>query len=188
VHDKATISTFRALLAGLSAGLVALAVAGPATGAQGGATPAPVVRAPGPREVAVSLDELEWSVVDAINAERALQGLPALVVSQDLCEAARAYSREMAEARFFGHVDPSGRTVSDRVESAGIGDWKNLGENIARNRGFGDPAHAAVREWMKSEPHRVNALSGRFRETGVGVFVGPDDTYYFTQIFMVRKR
>jgi uncharacterized protein YkwD len=159
--------------------------------AQGGATPAPIMRArttvePSPE--ARNLDDLERLVVEGINAERKASGLDPLEDRPDLNEAAREYSRRMAESRFFGHVDLEGRTVSDRVESAGIVDWKNVGENIARNRGFGDPALAAVREWMKSEPHRLNILNDRFRETGVGIWIGPDRTFYFTQIFLRRKK
>jgi uncharacterized protein YkwD len=175
-------------LAGLVLGSFGLAVPVRGAAGQGGATPAPVLRASASaHEDVVGVDALERVVVDGINAERAARGLPPLEVSLELCWAARAYSREMADAHFFAHVDPNGRTVTDRVETAGVGDWKQLGENIARNRGFGDPAQAAVREWMKSEPHRVNILDVRFRETGVGIFVGPDRTYYFTQIFMVRR-
>jgi uncharacterized protein YkwD len=174
-------------------GLVALTAQAVVAGGQGGATPAPVTR---PRVTGESraldgqrvISELERVVIDGINAERAAYGLPPLVVSVDLTDAARAFSRDMAESRFFGHVDLEGRTVANRVEDAGIDDWKNVGENIARNRGFGDPAVAAVREWMKSEPHRLNILNTRFRETGVGVWIGLDRTYYFTQIFLVRKK
>jgi uncharacterized protein YkwD len=161
--------------------------------AQGGATPAPIMRArttvePSPEAASKNLGDLERLVVEGINAERKASGLDPLEDRSDLNEAAREYSRRMAEARFFGHVDLEGRTVSDRVESAGVVDWKNVGENIARNRGFGDPAQAAVREWMKSEPHRLNILNDRFRETGVGIWIGPDRTFYFTQIFVRRKK
>jgi uncharacterized protein YkwD len=177
----------------LAACVLALATPVALAGGQGGSTPAPTFRGRVTAEalskdVAGSVDELERLVVDAINEERASNGLPRLAESADLRMAARSFSRDMAEARFFGHIDPSGQTVSDRIERVGIGDWKNVGENIARNRGFRDPAHAAVRDWMKSEPHRDNILNTRFRETGVGIWIGPDRTFYFTQIFLVRKK
>ena len=51
-----------------------------------------------------------------------------------------------------------------------------------------DPAGVVVREWMKSQGHRDNILDTRFVETGIGVFVGPDRTVYFTQIFLRRTQ
>ena len=58
-----------------------------------------------------------------------------------------------------------------------------------------DIRHVAVEEaeaetlfddWMSSEGHRENILDDRFQETGLGVWVAPDKTVYFTQIFMTR--
>ena len=133
------------------------------------------------------LQSLERTALEGINAERAAAGLPPLVPSTELSRLARAYSRDMAERRYFGHSDPEGRRVVDRTTNAGI-PWRSVGENIARNRGFKDPAGVAVREWMKSEGHRGIILDSRYVETGIGVWVGPDRTVYFTQIFLTRSR
>lgn len=133
------------------------------------------------------LESLERTALAGINAERAAAGLPPLVPSTELSRLARAYSRDMAERRYFSHSDPEGRRVVDRTTTAGI-PWRNVGENIARNRGFKDPANVAVREWMKSDGHRGIILDSRYDETGVGVWVGPDRTVYFTQIFLKRSK
>ena len=133
------------------------------------------------------LQSLERTALEGINAERAAAGLPPLVPSTELARLARAYSRDMAERRFFSHSDPDGLGVVDRTTKAGIS-WKNVGENIARNRGFKDPAAVAVREWMKSDGHRGIILDSRYDETGIGVWVGPDRTVYFTQIFLKRSK
>jgi uncharacterized protein YkwD len=145
--------------------------------------PARTVQAGGDDDLAT----LEVAALEGINAERRAAGLPPLVASSELSRLARAYSRDMAERRFFSHSDPDGLGVVDRTTKAGIS-WKNVGENIARNRGFKDPAAVAVREWMKSEGHRGNVLDSRFEETGIGAWVGPDRTVYFTQIFLRRSQ
>jgi uncharacterized protein YkwD len=170
----------------LAAGL-ALAAAAPAAAGQAGSTPRPAIaRASGPAAAAADdgrLDAIERAALDGVNAERRAAGLPPLVLTPELCRLARIYSRDMAERRYFDHTDPEGRKVDARADGAGIR-WRNVGENIARNRGFKDPARIAVREWMKSEGHRENILDTRYRETGIGVWVGPDKTVYFTQIFL----
>jgi uncharacterized protein YkwD len=134
-----------------------------------------------------ALTDLERVALEGVNAERLAAGLPPLEISPELMRIARAYSRDMAERRFFSHSDPDGRRIEDRTTVAGIG-WRNVGENIARNRGFKDPASVVVREWMKSQGHRDNILDARYAETGIGVFVGPDRTVYFTQIFLRRNQ
>jgi uncharacterized protein YkwD len=170
--------------------LALLAVASPSAARQGGATPRPVAGPPSaaaPRGSSEDPATLERVVLEAINAERRSSGLPPLVASPELTELARGYSRDMARRNFFGHRDPDGRAISERVEGIGVR-WARVGENIARNRGYGDPAAMAVQEWMKSKGHRENILGDRYRETGVGIWVAPDHTVYFTQIFLTRNQ
>jgi uncharacterized protein YkwD len=168
-----------------------LGLAPAAAAAQAGITPPParavsVAAVPAPQPESGQLSAVEQAAVDGVNRERQEAGLPPLVVSPDLCQVARAYSRKMAEGHFFDHADPAGHMVNDRTNEAGITTWQAVAENIARNRGFQDPASVAVREWMKSEGHRENILDDRFQETGLGVWVAPDKTVYFTQIFLTR--
>lgn len=136
---------------------------------------------------ALDVAALEQAVAAEINAERAKQGLAPLALSPELSRLARFYSKEMVEEKFFDHRDPAGTYVRNRVESVGVTNWTNVGENLARNQGFGDPATVAVTEWMKSQGHRQNILNDKYRETGIGVWVAPDKTVYFTQIFLTRR-
>jgi uncharacterized protein YkwD len=133
-----------------------------------------------------NLTAIEQSALDGVNAERRAAGLEPLVCTPELCRMARSFSRDMAERHFFDHQDPDGRRVDARADQAGI-HWRSVGENIARNRGFKDPAAVAVREWMKSSGHRQNILDARYLETGVGAWVAPDKTVYFTQVFVLRS-
>jgi uncharacterized protein YkwD len=170
--------------------LALAAAAHPSLAAQKGPAPRQVVEASKAGRLplkGIDLGSLEYVIVAKINDERGSQGLPPLSVSPELARLARQYSRDMAERRYFAHVDPEGKRVGARVEeSCGIV-WSDVGENIARNRGFADPAEVAVREWMKSRGHRENILSAKYRETGVGVWTAPDGTVYCTQIFLTRK-
>ena len=171
---------------------VAATLPSAARAGQGGITQAPVAAAASTvtsqrLKGVPDLDSVEDSVASMINAERASQGLPPLVVTSELARLARSYSKAMVDHHFFDHRDPDGNMVRARVERLGIENWTELGENIARNRGLQDPAQVAVREWMKSEGHRENILDARFKETGIGVWVAPDKTVYFTEIFLTRK-
>ncbi len=182
----------------LFAGALAIFPTALASARQGGATPRPTVARAAPplddddlddylhRNKDKKLEKLEEKALDGINDERESAGLPPLVCTPELCRIARAYSRDMVERHYFGHSDPEGKMVDSRTTVAGI-PWRNVGENIARNRGFKDPAEIAVREWMKSEGHRENILDPKFMETGIGVWVAPDKTVYFTQIFVRRS-
>ncbi len=161
---------------------------GTAAAVQSGAVPRPVnASATLPSLEDPKLDALEHVAIAQINEERRAIGVNDLIVSPELSRIARQYCRDMAERRFFAHLDPDGKMVYDRAAQGGVSDWTNIAENIARNRGFDDPAVVAVREWMKSEGHRDNILNARFVETGLGAWVGPDRTVYFAQIFIRRQ-
>ncbi len=49
-----------------------------------------------------------------------------------------------------------------------------------------DVVGRSVQFWMRHAGHRANILDRYFNQTGVGVFAGPDDTYYVTQIFVAE--
>jgi uncharacterized protein YkwD len=173
---RSAIVDRRGAVRGLVAALALFAMLSPAAAASR--------ETPDDRAVA----EIERTTLEAINAERRANGLPPLALSPELCRLARAFSRDMVERRFFDHVDPDGKHVQERTDRAGIKRWLSVGENIARNRGFKDPVATAVRDWMRSEGHRDNILDEDYTETGVGVWIAPDRTVYFTQIFLRTKR
>jgi len=146
---------------------------------------------------------LERAILEHTNRERALHGLPALEVDDQLAAVARGHSADMAARGYFDHRTPQGRTPSQRAEACGYNIRKRLGggrfavgvgENIQKMPtgvvlGIGqvdnDPesvARAQVRSWMKSPGHRRNILSRVYTRLGVGVAY--DGTYYFsTQSF-----
>ncbi|MEP6849562.1 MAG: CAP domain-containing protein [Acidobacteriota bacterium] len=129
----------------------------------------------------------ERRTFDLINQQREKHGLQSLNWSDDAARLARLHSRNMAEKNFFSHRGLDGSMVNDRAEQIGIFDWRAIGENIAFNRGYDQPIDIAVEKWLESPSHRENLLNKQWIETGVGIAVARDGSYYFTQVFILRK-
>ena len=129
---------------------------------------------------------LERRIFDLINRKRAEYGLPSLNWSERAAQAARLHSRNMASYSFFSHTGTDGKRVDDRADAVGLRGWRLIGENIAFNRGFSNPAERVVERWMLSPSHRDNLLNSRWSESGVGVTITSAGTYYFTQVFVKK--
>ena len=151
-----------------------------------------------PRVVDVKVAEVKASVIvnmasaervafEMLNQKRAENGLKALVWSDELEAIARRHSQDMADNKYFSHRGLDGAMVSDRADRTGLTKWRSIGENIAYNRGYKDPIEMAVKLWMESTAHRHNLLTADWRESAVGVAMAADGSYYFTQIFLLRK-
>jgi uncharacterized protein YkwD len=147
----------------LSIGLLGGAVA-PASAAVVG--PAPIG---GPfgilRPAAPPSSADEERVVDLVNAERALAGLPPLTRQAGLASAASDYATAMADRGLFSHTSPDGSSLQDRGEAHGYLGWTFLGENLAAGQ---DTPERVVRAWMASSTHRANVLSAQACDIGVG--------------------
>jgi hypothetical protein len=110
-----------------------------------------------------------------INADRAANGLPRLVVHQDLTGIAQGHSRRMAAAGKIWHND---ELFSDRTRDrlgASI-----LGENVGFDGGGAATSHQM---YMDSPAHRANILDPRFTHMGIAVTVA-DGIAYSTEDFM----
>ena len=143
--------------------------------------PAAVAAASAP----VAANSLERQAFDLINAERAKNRLPPLAWDGELCGVARLHSENMGRYHFFDHEGPDGKDVLDRVAARGIM-WKALGENIAYNQGYDNPAQFAVDQWMHSPKHRANILRGSFTHSAIGIVRTADGRVYLTQVFITR--
>lgn len=100
---------------------------------------------------------LAKEIYEETNKERVSAGLPELVWSDELAEAANIRAEEIIDC--FSHVRPDGTkcyALGDRIH----------GENIAR----GPHASGAefVQHWMDSPGHRENILRKEFTMMGVG--------------------
>jgi uncharacterized protein YkwD len=137
--------------------------------------------------VIVNIGSVERTAFRMLNEKRAENGLKPLMWSDDLERVARVHSQNMADFKFFDHRGLDGQMVSDRADRLGVGNWRSIGENIAMSRGFGDPIAKAVELWLDSPSHRHNLMDENWKESAVGVAVAPDGSYYFTQVFLLRK-
>jgi uncharacterized protein YkwD len=129
------------------------------------------------------IESLEQQCLDEVNRVRQARRLQPLNFNEELLSVARGYSRRMAEQHFFSHNDPEGRTVRERVDEADIR-WLIVGENLAYSNGYVNPVAASLRGWMESPGHRRNILDPDYNLTAIGVWISPDGTVYFTEIFI----
>ncbi len=140
-----------------------------------------------PTKIAETTFDLEKKAFALINDIRRMNGLKELAWNDDVARIARQHSGSMAEKTFFSHRGVDGSMVSDRADAVGLNKWQAIGENIAYNRGYAKPTEFAVECWMKSQGHRENLLDARWKESGIGIAVASDGSYYFTQVFLVRR-
>jgi len=113
-----------------------------------------------------------------VNDYREAIGCPRLVWNADLAGAARAHSEDMLVRDYFGHTDPEGKDLGQRLRVAGIR-FRLAGENIAKGFRYEDAALAVVESWIESEGHRKIIEECDFFQHGVG-FVD----YRWTHLFM----
>ena len=113
-------------------------------------------------------------VLDLVNAERAKNGLSPLVLDPELTSNANVRAKEISE--LFSHSRPNGESCITAVTV----DWMYVGENIAA----GQPnAETVMSDWMGSDGHRGNILSGNFTKIGIGVY-SSGGVLYWVQLFV----
>lgn len=117
---------------------------------------------------------METSILNQINSYRQTKGLPPLVADPQLSAAARARSGDQAQKQKMSHDG-----FQESVKDLGL---RGSAENVAMNKGVGDPASQSVQGWINSPGHHKN-LTGDYTKTGIGVVQGADGAYYFTQLF-----
>ncbi|HEV2803208.1 MAG TPA: CAP domain-containing protein [Pyrinomonadaceae bacterium] len=139
-----------------------------------------------PRMAHVSASGDERRAFDLINAARRSRGESPLVWDAELTRMARQHSENMALQNFFDHVDRQGQNVATRARTGGVCGWSAIGENIAYNSGYDDPAGFAVERWLTSAKHRENLMRRGFTHSGIGVARSADGRVFFTQVFITR--
>lgn len=99
-----------------------------------------------------------------LNKERSIAGRPPLTKSVPLMMAAQAHADDMLKQKYFSHVGKNGSDHSGRIRRAGYNACYTA-ENIARGQ---RTANVLMSDWMRSEGHRNNILSGRPDHYGIG--------------------
>jgi len=122
--------------------------------------------------------DAEMEMLRMINEERALEGLPELVIDETLRDVARQYSVDMLQRGCMGHIDPEGNTPFDRMRKGGV-TFTNAGENLA----LAQTVSIAHKGLMDSPGHRANILSPHYSRVGIGAARSGRYGTMFTQIF-----
>lgn len=104
-------------------------------------------------------------ILEDTNAARASNGLPALVLNEQMTSVAQNWSQQQAsEGKMYHNPNYSTQIT---------GGWSGAAENVA----YGYAVSDVTTGWMNSEGHRKNIL-GDYNAIGIGVKDG-----YYTQVF-----
>jgi uncharacterized protein YkwD len=106
----------------------------------------------------------ETQLFEALNQERATQGLPLLHWDNALALAARRHADRMAQLNQLSHQLPSEPDLVTRASQAGAR-YGALAENVA----VGPDPSAIHAMWMRSPGHRANILNPELTAVGVAV-------------------
>lgn len=104
-------------------------------------------------------------ILEDTNAARTFNGLPALVLNEQMTSVAQNWSQQQAsEGKMYHNPNYSNQLA---------GGWSGAAENVA----YGYAVEDVTTGWMNSEGHRKNIL-GDYNSIGIGVKDG-----YYTQVF-----
>jgi uncharacterized protein YkwD len=128
----------------------------------------------------LSADDL--LIFQEINNRRLAAGRGALRVNPLLQQAAQNHADNMARQDRYGDTDTDGHILDGhdvvyRVRVVGYR-WTSLGEVVAVNAGFPNPAQELMDQWWGSPPHHAILLMGGLTEVGVGVATGASGRTY----------
>ena len=110
----------------------------------------------------------------------------ALSIDDALTRAAQEHSRDMATHDAFDHRGHDGSSPATRIEQAGYGEHRIVGENIAA----GAMNAAEVTEgWLNSPPHCENIMDGRFAQIGIAFAqnLKTQSAVFWTQDFAAHR-
>ena len=140
---------------------------------------------PEPQALVIEAPNMERDMLGAMNAERAVHGLPALEWWEPLAVVARERSTNIQAAGTMAHhVD--GRLLYWEMLLGHGWYWDLGGENLARVSGPQDESVAtAMRMLMASPGHRDNILHPQFRYAAVGLAT-VDNTRVYCILFVDR--
>ena len=118
-----------------------------------------------------------------VNRERVRRGLIPLTRRADLDAVAYLHADDLVVMDKLSHVSSDGKQLEDRLKKM---EWTWAGENLARNKGFDDPAGEAVLGWINSPRHNRNMFRPDFSQSGMAALVDSETGFtYFVQIFIV---
>ena len=118
------------------------------------------------------IPDAEQSLLDSLNYERSVKGLPLAKWDEGLARAARKHAELMAEENIVVHQLPGEATLVRRAQDAGAS-FSFITENIGRAE-FVKDFHPG---WMNSPGHRANILDSGVDSVGIAVVEGAEDLF-----------
>ena len=117
---------------------------------------------------------------------KAFAAAPAVVLDAALTRAALAHSNDMAQHDAFDHKGTDGSTPAQRVERAGYGEHRLVGENIAAGA---MSAAEVMQGWLASPGHCENIMDARFTQIGIAYAENPRTAsdLFWTQDFATPR-
>lgn len=116
------------------------------------------------QDLKFSNDKPEQYLLQRLNQERQIAGLPALQWDSHLAQAAVAHARLLAKHEELSHQFPGESPLMRRIAGTGLR-FTTSAENVAAVE-FADDAHVG---WMHSQGHRANMLSPEYNRVGIGI-------------------
>jgi uncharacterized protein YkwD len=143
-----------------------------------GTTPSAAPAAAAPVDLSAGVQ----SLIAQTNAARAARGITPLTVNPLLLQMAQGHADNMARENKFGDTDTDGHILDGhdwtwRAAQVGYG-YSYLGENVAYDFGYADPATQLFLQWWNSPAHQANMLDPHYTQIGVGLAHGPTGRTY----------
>jgi uncharacterized protein YkwD len=129
----------------------------------------------------------ESLILQQINAYRAANGEGPLTVNPMLESDASGYAGQLAALDRYGDDGVNGHVLNGhdyiwRANQVGY-PWTYLGENVAWNSGYANPAQTLSDQWWNSPEHRANILNPNYTQIGVGVATSGSGKTYGDVVF-----
>ena len=126
-------------------------------------------------------------MIERINSERALRGLPALRPNEQLAAAAQGHAEDLATypeliAQGQYHTGSDGSTIEGRIKATG---YEPLQYSELTGWGFEGNPEAMVNWWINSQAHALYLFADNVNEIGIGYTYLPGSTWehYWTVNF-----
>ena len=126
------------------------------------------------------LHNLEFEIMNLLNAERTKAGASALTLNPELSKIAFRKTQDMVKNQYFEHELQPYETSFEMLSTVGI-NYQSAGENLAF--GYTKPS-AVMQVWMNSADHRYNILQPDFNQFGISVMQNSRGVYYWTVVFV----
>jgi uncharacterized protein YkwD len=119
-----------------------------------------------------------YTILDAHNAERAIDSLPPLRLEDKLQAMADSHAQTMARNGIMDHETAGDGSFQLRIDASGYA-YSSAAENIAEGQ---TSIPQVMGDWMASAGHRANVL-GDFADVGLAVAHGVNGLPYWCSCF-----